>query len=274
MGYVFDFKDAIAYEKWFDSPRNKMAAELEDRLLLNMLNPVHGRKLLDVGCGTGSRWSSLLKKGIDITGLDPSPYMLDIAREKIKHRADFHRGFGEDLPFDDDSFHYVSLITTLEYVNDPEKVLKEACRVAKDKIFIGINNRYAVKCLQHRVKGIFAETIYNRAKFFSIWEIRQMIRGILGDVPLVWKTTGPFPSIFKKYTYQIQRFHLMHLFPFGSFAGIVVTPVPRFMTTPLALRYKPRRAPAPNAEPLKQISEKGFSHKEDLGDGSLALRTI
>ena len=123
MGYVFDFKDAVNYDKWFEGPLNRKAVELEDRLLLNLLKPAHGRRLLDVGCGTGARWSSLLKKGVDITGLDPSCYMLDIAREKIKHRADYHRGFGEDLPFDDNTFHYVSLITSLEYVNDPEKVL-------------------------------------------------------------------------------------------------------------------------------------------------------
>ena len=271
MGYVFDFKDAIAYEKWSDDPRNRLTAELEDRLLLNMLNPVRGRKLLDVGCGTGSRWESLLKKGVDITGLDPSPYMLDIGREKMQHRADFYRGFGEDLPFEDNSFHYVSLITSLEYVNDPEKVLKEASRVAKDKIFIGIYNRYAVRCIQLKMKGLFSETIYNRAKFFSIWEIRKMLRNLLGDVPVAWKTTGPFPSFLGEYTCKTERAHVMQLFPFGAFAGMAVKPVPRFMTTPLALRYKPKVAATPSIEPLKQSSEEWLKHMEDAEDGSLAL---
>ena len=130
--------------------------------------------------------------------------MLDIGREKMQHRADFYRGFGEDLPFEDNSFHYVSLITSLEYVNDPEKVLKEASRVAKDKIFIGIYNRYAVRCIQLKMKGLFSETIYNRAKFFSIWEIRKMLRNLLGDVPVAWKTTGPFP-LFSRRIYVQNR---------------------------------------------------------------------
>ena len=251
MGYVFDFKDAMAYEKWYSGSPNRMAVELEDRLLLNMLKPVHGRKLLDVGCGTGARWCSLFKKGVDITGLDPSPYMLDIARKKLKNRVDFYRGFGEDLPFEDNSFHYVSLITCLEYVTDTEKVLKEACRVAKDTIFIGIYNRYAVKCLQRRVKGMFAETVYNRAKFYTVWKIKQTIRKILGDVSVTWKTVDPFPSFMGKYACRINGSPLMQIFPFGAFAGIVVKPVPRFMTTPLTLRYKPGRAGVPSIEPLK-----------------------
>ena len=251
MGYVFDFKDAVNYDKWFEGPSNRKAFELEDRLLLNLLKPVHGRKLLDVGCGTGARWFSLLKKGVDITGLDPSPYMLDIAREKIQHRADYHRSFGEELPFEDNAFHYVTLITVLEYVNDPEKVLAEACRVAKNKIFIGIYNPYAVKCLQLRVKSVFTDSIYKKARFFSIWQIKQMIKRVLGDVPFVWKTVGTFPSFIGSYACGLEDAQLMQMFPFGSFAGIVVNPVPRFMMTPLALRYKAKPAATPSIEPLK-----------------------
>lgn len=39
--------------------------------------------LLDLGCGTGSLMVELLKKGIDIIGVDGSPEMLSVAREKF-----------------------------------------------------------------------------------------------------------------------------------------------------------------------------------------------
>jgi SAM-dependent methyltransferase len=268
MGYVFDFKDAIAYEKWLNGSRNRFAAGLENRLIMEMLSPVPGRKLLDVGCGTAARWFPWLEKGLDVTGIDPSPYMLDLAKEKIKHCGEFHRGFGEDLPFDDNSFHYVTLITSLEYVDDPEKVLKEAARVAKDKIFIGIYNRYAAKFLQRRIKGMFVETVYNRARFYSIWEIRFALRKILGDVPLLWKTVGQFPPPLEKIAGIIESSPLIKNVPFGSFAGILVRPVPRFRTTPLVLRYPARHQVAAGGDPQMGCVKGAAERKQD---GSIAV---
>ncbi len=255
MGYVFDFKDALAYEEWFYSPENKTAADLEGRLILRMLKPMHGRTLLDIGCGTGARLFAFLEKSLDVTGLDPSPYVLDIAKEKLKNRVDFHREFGESLPFDDNAFHYVSLINTLEFVHDTKKVIEEACRVAKDKIFIGIYNRYAVKWLQRRIKGIFTENFYNRAQFYSIWELKHMVRQTIGDVPTTWKTVCQFPTALEHYVRGIEGSAFLQRLPFGAFAGLVVTPVPRFRTTPLAYTVKAKHATTPSYPSIGMIKK-------------------
>jgi ubiquinone/menaquinone biosynthesis C-methylase UbiE len=251
MGYVFDFKDATDYEKWFFSSRNRIAADLETRLTLSMLKPVRGRSLLDVGCGTGARLSPLLKGGLDVSGLDPSPYMLDIAGKKLGNRVELHRGLGESLPFEDNSFHYVSLITTLEYVDDPVKALEEALRVAKDKIFIGIYNRHAIKCLQHRVRGMFVETIFSRARFYTIWEVKQMIGKVVGEAPVAWKTVCQFPGFIERYLYAAEHYGWVQKSPFGAFAGITVMPVPRFRTTPLTLMVNAKRGAAQSIQPMK-----------------------
>jgi len=243
MGYVFDFHDAAAYEKWFQNPANRCTFELETKLMLNMLKPEQGRTLLDIGCGTGAGLLKYLETGLQVTGLDPSLYMLDLAAEKVKNRVDLHRGFAENLPFDDNSFHYTSLVTTLEFVENPIKALEEACRVAKDRMFIGVLNRYAIKGIQRRVKGIFTETIYNQAQFFSVWELKRIIRTLLGDVPISWKTVCLFPSASGNIIPKIEQSNLVQRFPFGAFAGMVVTLVPRFKTRPLAIKYKTKRTP-------------------------------
>jgi len=54
-----------------------------------------------------------------------------------------------------------------KFVENPKKALEEACRVAKDKIFLGVLNRYAIKGVQRRIKGVFTRTIYNQACFFN-----------------------------------------------------------------------------------------------------------
>ena len=42
-----------------------------------------GRRLLDVGCGTGNALAPMLERGYDAVGVDASPGMLDVARRKL-----------------------------------------------------------------------------------------------------------------------------------------------------------------------------------------------
>jgi ubiquinone/menaquinone biosynthesis C-methylase UbiE len=243
MGYVFDFNDAVAYDRWYESPENRTATERQTRLMLDLLKPVKGETILDIGCGTGKSLLPFLDMGLQATGLDASQYMIDIAVKKTGNRADFHRGFAEDLPFEDNSFAYACLNTTLEFVEDPEKTLKEAFRVTKDRVFLGVLNKYAIKGIHRRIKGIFIESIYNRAKFFSIWELKQMIHTHLGNVPLEWRTVCQFPATAGRVAAQLERLERSELIqrcPFGEFTGMVVTLVPRFKTKPLSLRYHPK----------------------------------
>ena len=242
MGYVFDYRDAIAYNRWYDNRRHGREAELESRLMVEMLRPLQGESAIDIGCGTGASLTPLVEAGLKTTGIDPSPYMLDIAKENLKHHVDFHRGFAEDLPFDDNSFNYACLVTTLEFVNQPRKALEEACRVAKDQIFIGVLNRYAVKGIQRRVKGIFSKTIYNHAEFFSVWEVKQIINDICGRVPISWRTVCLFPALPIRLIHRLEQYRLLQKCPFGAFVGMMVTLVPRFNTRPLPLRYRSKHS--------------------------------
>jgi len=238
MGYIFDFNDARAYEKWFYNPHNRFAACLESRLMLDMLKPMYGETLLDIGCGVGANFKHLLNMGLKVTGIDPSPYMLDIALKNAGNRAELYRGFAEDLPFDDNSFNHACFLTTLEFVEDPQKAIEEAFRVAKDRVFLGVLNRYAIKGIQRRVKGVFTKSIYNHAKFFGIWELKQMIRNLLGDVPISWRTVCQLPTASGKIVHKIEMSSLVQKCPFGAFIGILVSIVPRFRTRPLAIKYQ------------------------------------
>lgn len=242
MGHIFDFNDAINYEKSFNNPCNRLAADLENQLMIDLMMPVPGETVLEIGCGTGASLLPFLDMGLHATGIDPSPYMLDIALKNVGNRVDLHRGFAEDLPFDDNSFNYACLITTLEFVEDPKKALEEAIRVAKDKLFLGVLNRYAIKGIQRRIKGVFSRTIYNHAHFFSVWELKQLIRALLGDVPISWRTVCQLPSASGSISRRIEQSTLLQKCPFGAFAGMVVTLVPRYKTRPLSVTYKPKQS--------------------------------
>ncbi len=255
MGYVFDFQDTVAYERWLQDDRNQGVLSLQNRLMLDLINPICGQRLLDIGCGTGASLAAFLGLGIQLTGIDPSPYMLDAAREKFKHRVDFHWGHAEELPFDDNAFHWAIMCLSLEFCDDPEKALEEACRVAKDGIFVGIINKYALASARRRMRGIFIRQIEKKARFFSTREIRRMFYNALGHVPMECRSICPLPGIFPGAAVRLEASRIMRGTPFGAFAGVSVLPVPRFRTTPLTLTSPAKRI-VPSESGVASCAEK------------------
>ena len=245
MSYIFDFHTARAYDQWIKRPEIKRTQALEQRLMMDMLNPMRGKFVLEVGCGSGSGLIPFIENGMVVTGLDPSPYMLDIAKRKVGHRADLHRGSGEDLPFEDNSFHYVCLNFTLEFVDDYQAVIEEACRVAKDKVYIGMMNRFAMKGYRQRINGILPENIRTQLKYFSVGEIKGLLHRLLGNVPIESRSVCHFPVSLMWLFYRKKQSRFLQSFPFGAYAGIVAVLVPRFNTGPLALEFGPKRTAGP-----------------------------
>ena len=257
MGYVFDFNDAVAYDQWLNKDGNQRVIDLETRLMVEMLHPRFGERLLDIGCGAGASLMPFIGKGIQLTGVDPSPYMLDIAKKKVGHRVDLHRAHAEDLPFEDNSFEYATLCLSLEFADDPRKALAEACRVAKDGVFVGTLNKYAFKAFQRRIRGIFKSTVYNRARFFSIGEIKYLFTSLLGEVPITWQTTCHFLKISNSLIDRFENSGFARKSPFGAFAGIMAVPVPRLRTQPLKLKSAASKAVASNSQPVSCAEKKG-----------------
>lgn len=236
MGYVFDFKDAMAYERWLAGAKHLPILDAETRLMLKMLTPAIGDSLLDIGCGTGASLQPFLGKGIQLTGIDPSPHMLDMAKERLGHRVDLHLGVAEELPFGDNTFNYSILFLSLEFVDDPVKAIEEACRVTKDRLFIGIINRYSIYAAQRRIYGLFSTSVYNRARFFSVGKIRRILFRVVGEVPFYWRTVLQIPGFSGGCFSRIENYHMFEKIPIGGFVGIMVVPIPHYRTIPMPLK--------------------------------------
>lgn len=236
MGYVFDFEDACNYAQWTEDPGNRLILDMEAHLIMDMLRPDRTDSVLSIGCGAGIRLVPMVDAGVQLTAIDPSPYMLDLVAARYGERVDRHRGVAESLPFEDNAFNHVCLITTLEFVDDTNKAIAEACRVAKDRLFVGFLNRYAIQSVQRRVEGMFNRRVYQRARFFSIWQIKREIRDVVGTVPMKWRTVCQLPDMSTIFHKRLERSTMFQKSPFGAFGGVVAELVPRFRTRPLTLR--------------------------------------
>ncbi|RLC05926.1 MAG: class I SAM-dependent methyltransferase [Deltaproteobacteria bacterium] len=238
MGYIFDFKDAGSYDAWFDQAKNKYCLDLEIKLMMDLLSPVKGQRILDIGCGTGLSLEPLLDKGLNLTGIDPSLYMLDLASKRLGDQVDLHRGVAEELPFEDNEFDCTFFFTSLEFTDRPAKAIEEACRVAKDTVIICVLNRYAPLNMLRRFKSFFVPNIYTQVHFFSIWELKQILYAILGKVPVKWKTTLQFPLATGRIAAFVENINIVQKSFFGTLIGMRIRPVPKFRTRPLTLKVK------------------------------------
>ncbi|MFU0768215.1 demethylmenaquinone methyltransferase [Staphylococcus pasteuri] len=95
-----------------------------------------GSKALDVCCGTAD-WTIALSKAVgpegEVTGIDFSENMLEVGREKTSNMDNINLVHGDamNLPFDDNSFDYVTIGFGLRNVPDYLGALKEMNRVLK-----------------------------------------------------------------------------------------------------------------------------------------------
>lgn len=81
---------------------------------------LRGRRVLDVGCGTG-RFAEVLavEFGARVFGLDPEPEMLAVARKRRAAGLVFKPGPAEQMPFKDGWFERATMILVCHLVERP-----------------------------------------------------------------------------------------------------------------------------------------------------------
>lgn len=91
-----------------------------------------GKNVCDLGCGDGYGSLKLAKKGYRVIGIDVSEEMIHKAKEiNFETTAQFKKGDISNLPFSNDQFDAVLAINSLEWTEEPLKVLEEMGRVVK-----------------------------------------------------------------------------------------------------------------------------------------------
>ena len=116
-------REAEARHFWFAARTDLILSVMRRRI-----GPLDGRRLLDIGCGTGFVLQALERAGADAWGIDMHLAALDHARTRVAGPLLWSQA--ARLPFLDD-FDVVSLFDVIEHAADDVAVLSEAARVLR-----------------------------------------------------------------------------------------------------------------------------------------------
>lgn len=108
-------------------------AHYERPATLSLLPGVEGKRVLDAGCGPGAYAAWLVDHGAQVTAIDASPKMVELARQRLGARVDVHLAdLSKRLDFlEDASFDIVLSPLVLDYIEDWTGVLGEFHRVLR-----------------------------------------------------------------------------------------------------------------------------------------------
>lgn len=210
--WFWDEEIVDSYESWYEG-KGRRADRLEKAvlsLLMRDFGPVES--LVEVGCGTTHFTRYFESLGLECKGYDLSPKMLNVAHKLWD--GELIRGDSAHLPFRDNSFDLVAYVTCLEFMPRPLQVLKEGARVARRGLVVGLMNRYGVSTIRRKIQVRFGKNpFYKHAHFFSLKEIRSLLREAVGREPnMDWRATI-LPRLLGDRITKV---------PIGDFLGIAV----------------------------------------------------
>ncbi|GIH15126.1 class I SAM-dependent methyltransferase [Rugosimonospora africana] len=144
--------DSFAEAYATDNESNLINAHYALPAILNLAGDVPGdvagRRVLDVGCGSGPVLAPLHERGAVVTGVDNSVGMLELAKRRLGDGVDLRvADLGRSLPFPDGAFDDVIACLVLHYLRDWEAPLAELRRVLVPggRLIVAVNHPMAYR---------------------------------------------------------------------------------------------------------------------------------
>jgi 2-polyprenyl-3-methyl-5-hydroxy-6-metoxy-1,4-benzoquinol methylase len=182
--------NAHTYARWRATTLGGITERVEMSVVFDLIGPLQGRRVLDVGTGDGTYAIEAAAHGAIVTAIDVEPEMLNAARSRATSRGvevTLQQGHAEKLPFDDASFDVVIAVTVLCFVADVELAAHEMARVLVPGgcLVLGELGRFSVWASERRVRGWLGASTWRRARFWSRADIEGLARSAglhVGDV--------------------------------------------------------------------------------------------
>lgn len=169
-----------------DAPFNDPKYKEEYDLIMSLLGPKSGDKVLDMGCGKGQLGLFLKDKvkDADVTFSDVSK----IPNEYLKGHS-FVQCSMTKTPFPDNSFDKIYSLSTISHIDDIDSAIKEMLRISKGEILITTNNKWCVEVYKaasffglipkfqydKTVKRLFSSITLRRLLSKNGWKVRALV---------------------------------------------------------------------------------------------------
>ena len=165
--------DYDSVSKNYDVSRRAGARTVEQ--LAELLAPLAGADVLDIGCGTGNFLVELSNVGGQVVGLDSSAGMLQEAKSKGAG-ADLIQGDAVLMPFCEEVFDAAYCIQVLHHIRDKAKFMSQVYRVLKKR------GKFVIQTCSHEQLATFWEFHYfprgleiDRARCPDVPEITNLL---------------------------------------------------------------------------------------------------
>ena len=128
--------------------------------IFSMLGEVAGRRVLDVGCGSGSLSAWLAARGAEVVGFDASPNMVRLAESKGIPQTSFRvADLRQPLTFlEDRSFDVAVASLVLHYIHDWAEPLRELHRVLRPSGELIISTHHPASDIKLSATGNYFDT--------------------------------------------------------------------------------------------------------------------
>jgi SAM-dependent methyltransferase len=166
--------------------------KLHHLLTLIPFEGLAGRRVLDLGCGTGVDLARFARGKARVVGVDLSESAIGLARQNVGHQrltAGLLVGDGERLPFPDNQFDFVFAHGVVQYTANGRRLVDEVRRVLKpgaEAVFQGYNRISWLNALSKLMKVDLEHEGAPVLHKYSPGEFRRVVDGF-ADVRIVYE---------------------------------------------------------------------------------------
>ncbi|MBU0532514.1 class I SAM-dependent methyltransferase [Candidatus Micrarchaeota archaeon] len=147
-----------------------------------------GTNVLDLGCGDGKVGELVhINKNSNVILADIDNF--------LKVQLPFHRYDGRTLPFADNFFDHVLLLTVLHHSDDPERVFEEALRVTNKSVIV--------------IESVYFNNLHRGVNKFLDWFYNRVLNSPEVTVPFNFLSPDAWVMLFEMYVGRV--IHMEHL---------------------------------------------------------------
>ncbi|MEU4603139.1 methyltransferase domain-containing protein [Kribbella sp. NPDC023972] len=111
-------------------PTGKLLLPISERVV-TMSEPLVGKHIIDLGCGTGNAALLAAERGAVVTGIDPAARLLEVARKRAAERGlqvEFAAGDAASIPVGDGTADLLLSVFAVIFAPDAEAAIAEMTR--------------------------------------------------------------------------------------------------------------------------------------------------